>query len=474
MMQKEQASRDSSGRRLRVIALSRLALFVSAGALALFIFYRTHEGNLWSYSTRFLLGITCIAVLSSLVQFWASYRPLRGPSISLVLVTVDQALFSMIAYLTGGVASGATSLLGVGCLVGGMLWGLPGALLAVATGAIFFTLNLLIVLGAPDLLPPDQPLAMYALGEGETVFYFVFTILMLLLVGLLTGYLAERLSRAGGQVEAAERRAEQAERLAVLGRVAAGLAHEIRNPLGSISGAVQMLRTSSEREEDRELCDIVLRESSRLEDLVSDMMNLSQHRPLDWESVDAAQVCRDVMLLAKRAGRGSEDVGIEYDGPESCLLRADGARLRQLAWNLVRNAIQASAPGDRVRLVLDAGSAQTSLTVEDEGEGIDSEARDRLFDAFYTTRSKGTGIGLAVVKRIADEHGFLLKVESNQGSGTRFVLFLGPSISPTPAAAHAAGGGSETEWASRAEEPSNRGQDGNFSVSEGTRPASRP
>lgn len=433
MMQTEQgAQRGTGGRRLRVIALSRLALFVSAGALALFIFQRTHEGSLWSYSTRFLLGITCVAALSSMLQYWASYRSSKGPSLSLVLVTVDQALFSMIAYLTGGVASGATSLLGVGCLVGGMLWGLPGALLAVATGAIFFTLNLLIVLGAPDLLPPDQPTTMYALGEGETVFYFVFTILMLLLVGLLTGYLAERLSRAGGQVEAAERRAEEAERLAVLGRVAAGLAHEIRNPLGSISGAVQMLRTSSERDEDRELCDIVLRESSRLEDLVSDMMNLSQHRPLEWETVDGAQLCRDVVLLSKRAGRGSEDVSVEYHGPDRCLIRADGARLRQLIWNLVRNAVQASAAGDRVRLLLEASDERTSLSVEDEGQGIEPEARERLFDAFFTTRSKGTGIGLAVVKRIADEHGFALEVESHPGNGTRFILRFGPSGSSAP------------------------------------------
>jgi two-component system sensor histidine kinase HydH len=116
------------------------------------------------------------------------------------------------------------------------------------------------------------------------------------------------------------------------------------------------------------------------------------------------------------------------------LICADSAQLRQLIWNLVRNAVQASSAGSQVTVTVsvvpDAGLAGgAELCVRDHGVGLSEEAQERIFDAFFTTRAQGTGVGLAVVKRIADDHGFSIGVESASGRGAAFTLQLGPLIS---------------------------------------------
>jgi signal transduction histidine kinase len=244
---------------------------------------------------------------------------------------------------------------------------------------------------------------------------------------LLTSYLADRLRTAGGRIVEAEARAESAERLAVLGRLAAGLAHEIRNPLGSIAGSVQLIRTSpSLSVEDRKLCEIIQREAARLNELVTDMMDVARPRKPEPAVVNASRLAREVVELASKSGRAVSDVTITYAGGEDVAVNADAAQLRQLIWNLVRNAVQASTAGGTVRVSVNCESDAVVLRVEDDGVGIDPEAKERLFDAFFTTRSHGTGIGLAVVKRIADDHGFAIDVDSERGRGAVFRVKLGP------------------------------------------------
>jgi signal transduction histidine kinase len=134
------------------------------------------------------------------------------------------------------------------------------------------------------------------------------------------------------------------------------------------------------------------------------------------------------VALASRSGRAVSDVKIVFAGPDSLCVRADAGQLRQLIWNLVRNAVQASTAGGAVGVRVEEGAGRVALVVEDDGIGIDAEAKERLFDAFFSTRSHGTGIGLAVVKRIADDHGFSITVESESGSGARFRVELGERV----------------------------------------------
>ncbi|MEZ4371759.1 MAG: ATP-binding protein [Polyangiaceae bacterium] len=336
-------------------------------------------------------------------------------------VVFDQVVWTVLAYLSGGASSGAASLYGLSCAVGAILTGFRGAGIAAASGILCYGgLVASLHLGwlAP---PPDQPVQAYIYTPKELGYYALLNALVIVTVMLLSGTLAERLAKAGGQIQAAEERAEEAERMAALGRLAAGLAHEIRNPLGSISGSIQLLKTSSGLlEEDKQLCEIIQREASRLNDLVTDMMDLSRPRKPQLGPLDLAITAREVAELSATSGRAVSDVRVVYVGLDHAFIEADGAQMRQLVWNLVRNAVQASSAGDEVRVRLSEEGSEYTLAVEDDGIGIEEEARERLFDAFFTTRSKGTGVGLAVVKRIADEHGFRVEVDSAEGQGATF------------------------------------------------------
>jgi signal transduction histidine kinase len=344
----------------------------------------------------------------------------------------DQLIWTIFVYLSGGALSGAVSFYGLTCVLGAMLTGARGAAVAAVTGGAFYA-----VLGVSLQYgwispPPDQPASAYILSDAELKYHIAITWLALIVVTLLAGYLAERLRFAGRQLIKAERRAEDAERMAALGRLAAGLAHEIRNPLGSIAGSIDLIKVNPALSgEDRQLCDIVIREAGRLNDLVTDMVDLSRHRAPNLGEVDVAAIAREVVSLATGSGRGGSDVGVEYEGVESAVVVADGAQIRQLVWNLVRNGVQASSAGDVVQVSLQNAGGRVRLAVSDGGPGIDEAARDRLFDAFFTTRSKGTGVGLAVVKSIADAHGFGLDVWSEHGMGATFRVDFGRSVAPS-------------------------------------------
>ena len=166
------------------------------------------------------------------------------------------------------------------------------------------------------------------------------------------------------------------------------------------------------------------REASRLNDLVEDMLDLARPQPPNLAWVDLAQTSQDVVALAAKSGRG-EDVQVEFRGPSSLRVRADAAKLRQLLWNLIRNAVQASGAGATVVVELErVANLDTFIRVIDQGPGIPADAADKIFDAFYTTRSHGTGVGLAVVKSIVDGHGWRVSVESGVLGGTIFSVRL--------------------------------------------------
>jgi two-component system, NtrC family, sensor histidine kinase HydH len=422
-------------RRLAGLTAARL-LLVSLSLILVGAFYLRGKFGLQSYTLRvalqtFGLSFALTGVYAALLRKGKHLERLAEAQLVL-----DQLTWTVVAYLTGGASSGATSFYGLSCLVGASLLGLRGAFLAALSGALSYGSLVFALQRGLISAPRDQPASIYHLSTDELAFYLLVNLLVLIVVALLAGTLADRLRWTGGELALATERADQAERMAGLGRLAAGLAHEIRNPLGSIAGSIQLLRTARGlSDEDQRLCDIIQRETARLNDLVTDMVDLSKPKKPMFASVDAARVAREVVALTARSGRAVSDVEVSYSGLDAAPIWADGAQLRQMIWNLVRNAVQASSPGDSVEVAVEIIGKSTWLRVSDRGAGIDEAARERLFDAFFTTRSQGTGMGLAVVKRIADEHAFSIAVDSSRGRGATFRVNLGaPRASQPPPA----------------------------------------
>lgn len=416
-------------RRLAWVTGARVVLLIIAlGAVAVVNIQRGFAVG--STTVQIVIG-TVAAALALAGVYAAVLRRGRGlEALASAQLVLDQVTWTVLVYVTGGLASGATSFYGLTCLLGAFLIGERGAAIAGIAGVVCYCCFALVRVVGWLRPPPDQDPGLYFLGREQTSYHVLVTVLVIVVVTLLASYLAERLRSAGGRIVAAEARAEHAERLAVLGRLAAALAHEIRNPLGSITGSIGLLRTNTSlSSDDRKLCDIIARETARLNDLVTDMMEVAKPKKPEKAVVNVARIAREVVELAATSGRSVSDVSVTYSGEESAGTSADSAQLRQLIWNLVRNGVQASRAGGTVRVsVTEKSDGTLALEVTDDGVGIEDEAKERLFDAFFTTRSHGTGIGLAVVKRIADDHGFGIDVESEKGSGALFRVRLGPRM----------------------------------------------
>jgi signal transduction histidine kinase len=421
----------SLGTRLAWITGLRLAfLILLLGATA--TLYLRGELALYPFSLR-VVFITIVAGLALAAGYAVTLRRGRNlHALAWAQIAFDQFTWTAIVYVTGGPSSGATSFYALTSLVAAILVGVRGAIVSAGLGIGIYALLCAGFHFGWVSPPPDQAPTQYNAPAAELVFPVLLNALGVTVVALLAGYLAERLRLTGGALQLANRRAHEAERLAVLGRIAAGLAHEIRNPLGSITGSIEMLRESPGLSDDEQrLCDIIKREARRLNDLVGDMVDLSKPRPPNPQATDVAALAREVVSLAASASRGG-DVRIDYDGPAGDVLaRCDGSQMRQVLWNLVRNAIQATSAGSTVTVRLTPREREVTLAVDDQGPGIPDDAAARIFEDFFTTRTHGAGIGLAVVRRIVEDHepmGARLAVERAQGGGASFRLTLSRDI----------------------------------------------
>jgi two-component system, NtrC family, sensor histidine kinase HydH len=412
-------------RRLGWATAARLALVATLFVVVVAINVRAGF-DLSTFTIRVALITIAVAFALSALYGWVLRTGKHLAQLVTVQLVLDQATWSVVVYLSGGVQSGATSFYGISCLLGAILAGFRGATTAAGSALAFY---LLLVWGLTTgwiPAPSDQPKSVYQVSTEDLTYSVVVTGLMLIVVTLLAGNLSERLRVAGGQLVKAEARANQAEREALLGRLAAALAHEIRNPLSSISGSVRILSsTPGMSGEDRKLCSIIEREAWRLDDLVSDMVNLTKPQKPEMCVVDVSSVAEDVCSLARHSGRGAGDVAVIYDGEKLLPIVADPGMVRQMLWNLVRNAVQASQASDVVRVAVHLVDGEVVVEVVDHGSGISDDAKPLLFDAFYTTRSQGTGIGLAVVKRIVDEHGWSIAVLDTDPRGATFCVNMG-------------------------------------------------
>ncbi len=302
-------------------------------------------------------------------------------------------------------------------------FGWPGGLAAAACSGLCYIPHILMVWHTM----PDYSANQYA----EIVVFF--------LVGVVTGVLAsrerkrreelqhtaEQLSKVYRELQDSFDQLKRADRLSAIGQLSAGLAHEIRNPLASIEGAIDILERDPGSEEKRqEFFGIMKKECQRLKRLLTNLLDFARPRPPRIQAVGIARIVESVVSLA---GPVAERCGITVrtaipaDLPD---VECDAEQLQQVVLNLALNAIQAMSGGGCVTLAAHKQDSQIVVLVQDEGSGIPSEDLDKIFDPFYTTKENGTGLGLSVAHQIINQHGGAITVEANPDKGMTFAVVL--------------------------------------------------
>jgi signal transduction histidine kinase len=232
----------------------------------------------------------------------------------------------------------------------------------------------------------------------------------------------------------AERGLRRQEALAAMGQATAQVAHEIRNPLGSIRLGVSMLRDNVTDQEGLNTIDLVERGIRHLNKLVVDVSQFSRRKELERVNVELREVInRSLELLADKVREHNTSIEVTHSD-EHLKGHWDPYQLRQVFVNIIANAIDASPKGSPVRIATERMPAHAGkegdakslarITISDQGRGMDAASLERIFEPFFSTKKRGTGLGLAIVKQIVDRHGGHLGVESKPGEGTRFTIDL--------------------------------------------------
>jgi two-component system sensor histidine kinase PilS (NtrC family) len=228
------------------------------------------------------------------------------------------------------------------------------------------------------------------------------------------------------QIRALEETSRRQDRLAAIGRMAASIAHEIRNPLAAMRGSIQMLRADMAGDSSqKELMEIILRESDRLNRIISDFLSYARPRSIIQTSVDVGELLQQTFMLLRHSAEINKSHLIEEQVPaKPALVNADSEQLRQVFWNLSRNAFQAMPAGGTLRATVHENSNdRLRITFSDTGRGMAPEQVEHLFEPFSSTTG-GTGLGLSIVYQIIRDHGGTINVRSREGHGTTITIEL--------------------------------------------------
>jgi signal transduction histidine kinase len=249
---------------------------------------------------------------------------------------------------------------------------------------------------------------------------------------------AEQLAEANERIQLAEQAARRSDRLAALGQLSAGLAHELRNPLGTIKASAELLQrnVASENDVAREMAGFIASEVDRTNSLVTRFLQFARPLKLRRDKADLSQTLDRAIAQVEREAKGAA-IYKNYQ-PEIAPFPFDAELMERVFYNLILNAVQASPPGGAVSVKTRAGADRVEIAVIDRGVGIEPAQRDSIFNPFFTTKPEGVGLGLAIVSKIVDEHGGKITVESEPGKGSIFHVVL-----PNEPAASSAPSGSE-------------------------------
>jgi two-component system sensor histidine kinase PilS (NtrC family) len=345
---------------------------------------------------------------------------------------VDTIIVSLIIFVTGGFMSIFSFLYLVVIIYSSMLLFRRGSM--VIAGLCSVAYGAMIGLEYYGILNPyvvEGGVVATDYAGSHVIYKILITIVACFAVAFLSSILAEQTLRTKKELQAIKEHVKRVEKMAYMGEMAAGLAHEIKNPLASLAGSIQLLKADAYHNPDHEkLMQIVLRETDRLSSLVGNFLMFARPPAGRSETIQLDVALAEIAQLFEKDATCRGRIHITKKFAPDIWIAMDPTHLRQILWNLLLNASEAIA--DKGNIVLTtrlARNRRVQIEVADDGCGIPEEIRSAIFDPFFTTKPKGTGLGLSIVHRILEFYNSRLDVDSIPERGTRFTIKL-PSVDP--------------------------------------------
>ena len=279
-----------------------------------------------------------------------------------------------------------------------------------------YTALLISVAVLPLILTSDLDIHDLASELADIAFYFA--------IALLAGGLVQREFRSRKKAEDMRLQLERSHKMSLVGQIAAGMAHEIKNPLASIKGAVEILCEDGTSDQDkREFKAIVLKEVKRINASVTDFLEFARPSETTFAEINLADIIRSTLkqVQPQSIKRGIKIVSHIED---PVLIMGDEEKVHQVMLNLLLNAVDASPDESSVTVGLRADKFEALVFIEDSGSGISEENRSKIFEPFFTTKSSGTGLGLAIAKSIVERHNGRIRLENAMQAGARAEIRL--------------------------------------------------
>ena len=342
-------------------------------------------------------------------------------------ITVDALCISLIVYVTGGYSSVFSFLYIVVVIYSSVFVFKRGSLLVAAFCSAQFALLLLLELnGSIDPLAFGGTVSSSAITGIQVFQKCAILTAACFSVAFLSGYLSDQERQSKAELVAMEVHLNRVQNLAQIGEMAAGLAHEIKNPLASLSGAIQILKGEMENDRDNmRLMHIVLRETDRLSSLVNNFLTFARPSAGQAQFVNLGDALTEIVTLFEKGSSIDQRIKIKLDLISDAYIEIDPMQLHQVVWNLLLNGAESIDEEGAITIsVQTLRNDRVRVEIADDGCGMDEQTLKTIFNPFFTTKSRGSGLGLSIVYRILETYDCRMDVQSKPGLGSVFILYF--------------------------------------------------
>jgi len=351
-----------------------------------------------------------------------------------IQIGIDTFVVTMILFITGSFASIFSFLYLVVIIYSSMLLFRRGSMVMAVLCSIQYGIMVdLEYFGIINPLYMKEGIVIGDYNWGHVFFKIVITMIACFAVAFLSGFLSEQLRRTRKKLLVLEDRVDRVERMAYMGEMAAGITHEIKNPLASLSGSIQILRKEIPyNPEHDKLMQIVLRETDRLSTLVNNFLLFAKPPVGNIDKIELESTLTETVNLFEKGRADTSGVSITSELSSNIWIEMDPMHLRQVIWNLLLNAAEAIESGGLIGIkTYPLKHDFAGIEISDNGCGIKEESMQSIFNPFFTTKPNGTGLGLSIVHRILESYNTWLDVESKVDQGTKFTFKLKRIDPPT-------------------------------------------